>query len=114
MMIHSFGDVMKISDSSLRQKRKQIENLNYLHKDVLQLQLLPRTPQRLKRKLCHNGQKTSKEKMIRLRRTVGHVTTIINSKNTDKFTNHPRNLEEKYHKNMTVQSYILSNLTLLY
>ena len=41
--------------------------------------------------------KDIKEKMIWLRRTIGHVTIIINSTNTDAFTNHKRNLQEKYY-----------------
>lgn len=38
-----------------------------------------------------------KKKMIWLRRTIGHVTIIINSTNTDAFTNDKKNLQEKYY-----------------
>ena len=39
MVKHSSDDVLKKSDSSARQKLNQIENLNYLYKNVLKMQL---------------------------------------------------------------------------
>ena len=37
-------------------------------------------------------------KILRLRRTIGHLTTIINCKKTGIFTNHQKNLKERYYK----------------
>ena len=48
------------------------------------------------------------------KRTIGHVTTIVNSKNTDTFTNHKRNLEEKYYSKYDYTRLYTSNLSLLY
>ena len=42
--------------------------------------------------------KIIEDKIARLRRTIGHLTTIISCKKTGKFTNHQRKLREKYKK----------------
>ena len=36
------------------------------------------------------------DKIIRIRRTIGHLTTIISCKRTGIFTNHQKKLKEKY------------------
>ena len=38
------------------------------------------------------------DKIIRIKRTIGHLTTIISCKKTGIFTNHQKNLEEKHKK----------------
>ena len=38
------------------------------------------------------------DKIIRLRRTVGHLTAIISCKKTGIFTTHQKNLKDKYYK----------------
>ena len=54
------------------------------------------------------------DKIIPLRRIIGHFTSIISCKKTGIFTNHQNNLKKYIIKNMGIRDYTLLILNLLY
>ena len=108
-MKHPSDDVLKVIDQVAKRKLSQIENLNYLHINVLLYTALVTTKKCLNNLNKNYTKKPPKAKMpqwitniedkiIRLRRTIGHLATIISCKKTGIFTNHQKNLKEKYYK----------------
>ena len=92
-----------------KQKLSKIENTNYLDINVLLYTAAVTTKEYLNDVSNRYTEKTPKVKMpqwitniedkiIRIRRTIGHLTTIISCKKTGIFTNHQKKLKEKYYK----------------
>ena len=96
-------------DRLAKRKLSQIENPNYLDVNVL-LNTAAVTAKEylndLSKKSTEKSPKTKmpqwitsiENKIIRLRRTIGHLTIIICCKKTGIFTNHRKKLKEKYKK----------------
>ena len=102
-------DVLKVIDRLAKRKLSQIENPNYLDINVLLYTAAVTTKEYLNDLSKKYTEKTPKAKMsqwitniedkiIRIRRTIGHLTTIISCKKTGIFTNHQKKLKEKYKK----------------
>ena len=96
-------------DRLAKRKLSQIENPNYLDINVLLYTAAVTTKEYLNDVSKRYTEKTPKAKMpqwitniedkiIRIRRTIGHLTTIISCKRTGIFTNHQKKLKEKYYK----------------
>ena len=98
-----------MTDQLAKRKLSQIENPNYLDTNVLLYTAAVTTKEYLN-DLKENYTKKSpkakvpqwitniEEKILQLRRTIGHLTTIINCKKTGIFTKHQKNLKERYYK----------------
>ena len=106
---HPSDDVLKVIDRLAKRKLSQIENPNYLDINVLLYTAAVTTKEYLNDVSKRYTEKTPKAKMpqwitniedkiIRIRRTIGHLTTIISCKRTGIFTNHQKKLKEKYYK----------------
>ena len=106
---HPSDDVLKVIDRLAKRKLSQIENPNYLDINVLLYTAAVTTKKYLNDVSKRYTEKTPKAKMpqwitniedkiIRIRRTIGHLTTIISCKRTGIFTNHQKKLKEKYYK----------------
>ena len=102
-------DVLKVIDQLAKQKLSQIENLSYLDINVLLHTAAATTKEYLSdlnKKYTEKSPKAKvpqwitniEGKIIRLRRTIDHLTTIINCKKTRISPNHQNNLKEKYYK----------------
>ena len=96
-------------DRLAKRKLSQIENLNYLDINVLLYTAAVTTKDYLNDLSKRYTVKTPKAKMpqwitniedkiIRIRRTIGHLTTIISCKKTGIFTNHQKKLKKIYKK----------------
>ena len=106
---HPSDDVLKVIDRLAKRKLSQIENPNYLDINVLLYTAAVTTKEYLNDLSKRYTEKTPKAKMpqwitniedkiIRIRRTIGHLTTIISCKKTGIFTNHQKKLKEKCYK----------------
>ena len=100
---------MKVIHRLAKRKLSQIENANYLDINVLLYTAAVTTKEYLNDVSKKYTEKTPKAKMprwitntedkiIRIRRTIGHLTTIISCKKTGIFPNHQKKLKEKYKK----------------
>ena len=109
IMKHPSDDVLKVIDQLAKRKLSQIENPNYLDINVLLYTAAVTTKEYLNDLRENYTEKSSKAKVpqwitnieakiLRLRRTIGHLTTNINCKKTGIFTNHQKNLKERYYK----------------
>ena len=109
IMKHPSDDVLKVIGRPAKRKLSQIENPNYLDVNVLLYTAAVTTKVYLNGLSKRYTEKTPKAKMplritnigdkiIRIRRTIGHLTTIISCKRTGIFTNHQKKLKEKYKK----------------
>ena len=109
IMKHPSDDVLKVIDQLAKRKLSQIENPNYLYINVLLYTAAVTTKEYLNDLKENYTEKSPKAKVqqwitnieakiLRLRRTIGHLTTIIYCKKTGIFTNHQKNLKEKYYK----------------
>ena len=108
-MKHPSDDVLKVIDQLAKQEFSQIEKPNYLDINALLCTAAVTTKEYLNdlnKKYTKKSPKaevpqwiTNKEaKILRLRRTIGHLATIINCKKARIFTNHQKNLKERYYK----------------
>ena len=106
---HPSDDVLKVIDRLAKRKLSQIENPNYLDIDVLLYTAAVTTKEYLNDLSKKYNEKNPKSKMpqwitniegkiIRIRRTIGHLTKIISCNRTGIFTNHQKKLKEKYCK----------------
>ena len=106
---HTSDDVLKVTDRLAKRELSQIENLNYLDINVLLYTVAVTTKDYLNNLSKRYTKKPPKGKMsqwitniedkiIRIRRTIGHLTIIITCKRTGIFTNHQKKLKEKYFK----------------
>ena len=106
---HPSDDVLKVIHRLAKRKRSQVENPNYLDINVLLYTAAVTRKEYLNDLIKKHAEKTLKAKMpqwikiiedkiTRLRRTIGHLTTFISCKKTGKFTNHQRKSREKYKK----------------
>ena len=109
IMKHPSDDVLKVIDQLAKRKLSQIENPNYLDINVLLYTAAVTTKEYLNDLKENYTEKSPKAKVpqwitnieakiLRLRRTIGHLTTIINCKKTGIFTNHQKDLKERYYK----------------
>ena len=105
---HPSDDILKVIDRLAKRKLSLIENPNYLDINVLLYTAAVTTKEYLNDLSKRYTEKTPKAKMpqwitniedkiIRIRRTIGHLTTIISCKKTGTFTNHQKILKEKYY-----------------
>ena len=103
-------------DRLAKQKLPQIENANCLDINVLLYTAAVTTKEYLKdlsKKYTEKNPKAKmlqwitdiEDKIIRIRRTIGHLTTIINCKKTGIFTNHQKKLKDD---SLSVLLFILS------
>ena len=108
-MKHPSDDVLKVIDQLAKRKLSQIENPNYLDINVLLCTAAVTTKEYLNDLKENYTEKSPKAKVpqwitnieakiLRLRRTIGHLTTINNCKKTGIFTNHQKDLKERYYK----------------
>ena len=106
---HPSDDVLKVIDRLAKRKLSQIENPNYLDVNVLLYTAAVTAKEYLNDLSKKSAEKSPKTKMpqwitnienkiIRLRRTIGHLTIIICCNKTGIFTNHRKKLKEKYEK----------------
>ena len=106
---HPSDDVLKVIDRLAKRKLSQIENPSYLDINVLLYTAAVTTKEYLNDLSNRYTEKTPKaempqwitnikDKIIRIRRTIGHLTTIISCNKTIIFTNHQKKLKEKYYK----------------
>ena len=109
IMKHPLDDVLKVIDQLAKWRLSQIKNPNYLDINVLLYIAAVTTTEYLNDLNENYTEKFLKaklpqwitnfeEKTLRLRRTIGHLTTIINCKKTRIFTNHLKNFKERYYK----------------
>ena len=109
IMKHPSDDVLKVIDQLAKRKLSQIENPNYLDINVLLYTAAVTTKEYLNDLKENYTEKSPKAKVpqwitnieakiLLLRRTIGHLKTIISCKKTAIFTNHQKNLKERYYK----------------
>ena len=109
IMKHPSDDVLKVIDQLAKWMLSQIEKLNYLDINVLLYTAAVTTKEYLNdlnKKYTKKSPKAKvpqwitniEAKILRLRRTIGHLTIIINCKKTTIFTNHQKILKERYYK----------------
>ena len=105
---HPSDDILKVIDRLAKRKLSLIENPNYLDINVLLYTAAVTTKEYLNDLIKKYTEKTPKAKIIqwitniedkitRLRRAIGRLTTIIRCKKTGIFPNHQKKLNEKYY-----------------